>query len=255
MYNPIDFEKYQLVLEKQAENSQKPTPNIYYRWLYSLIGRELKPEKNYLEIGAGAGVSAFFLGEFKITRTDFMPWPERGVLGSVDAQKLPFEDNSFDGVIGMDMIHHVENPSRLISEALRVTAVGGKLVFVEPYVSLLSYPIYKFFHEEKATIPRSFNPDYKWVTDAPSDGDQSVAQRLFCSSTGKKYLRGTYGSSIVFKVDFLNPFSFYLTGGLNHPTSLNPAVIGKIVMLESALPRRARALLGSRMILIITKLR
>jgi SAM-dependent methyltransferase len=45
-----------------------------------------------------------------------------------DAQKLPFEDESFDAAMMISMLHHVEDPSVALAEARRVLRRGGRLV-------------------------------------------------------------------------------------------------------------------------------
>jgi SAM-dependent methyltransferase len=45
-----------------------------------------------------------------------------------DAQDLPFEDESFDAVTMIAMLHHVENRGAALGEARRVLRVGGPLV-------------------------------------------------------------------------------------------------------------------------------
>jgi ubiquinone/menaquinone biosynthesis C-methylase UbiE len=49
-----------------------------------------------------------------------------------DAQHLPFADASFDTVVANAMLHHVESPTRVLREMVRVRRPGGRLVIVEP---------------------------------------------------------------------------------------------------------------------------
>jgi 2-polyprenyl-6-hydroxyphenyl methylase/3-demethylubiquinone-9 3-methyltransferase len=46
-----------------------------------------------------------------------------------DARALPLRDGSVDVVCAMDLIEHVDDPERLIAEAARVLAPGGRLFF------------------------------------------------------------------------------------------------------------------------------
>jgi len=52
------------------------------------------------------------------------------VLG--DAQRLPFEDESLDLVVGMRAIHHFAEMRHFFSEVHRVLKPGGRAIFVEP---------------------------------------------------------------------------------------------------------------------------
>jgi SAM-dependent methyltransferase len=52
----------------------------------------------------------------------------RRIGGEVaDASRLPFADDSFDGVIAMHMLYHVEAPRQAIAEMVRVLKPGGFL--------------------------------------------------------------------------------------------------------------------------------
>jgi SAM-dependent methyltransferase len=247
------MDKYEETLIRQSQNSQKPSCKTYYSWLYSQISRELKQEEKYLEIGAGAGISRFFLEDYAILRSDFMPWENGQVIGKVDAQDLPYSDNQFSGVFGVDMLHHVEKPAQLLIESLRVTNYGGILVFVEPYVSIISYFVYKIFHPERVTIPTGFNPTKTWVSSSPSDGDQSVAQRIFCSKSGKNFVKAQFGDAISVHIDYLSPTAFYLTRGLNNPSNLPAWLISAFIKIDQKTPRLIRKATSSRMIIVIQK--
>lgn len=64
-----------------------------------------------------------------------------------DALSLPFCDNTFDGVISVDVIEHVEDDIRFIEESLRVLKKGGILFFTTPnrlrLLSLMRYLVGK----------------------------------------------------------------------------------------------------------------
>ncbi|MBU0926179.1 MAG: methyltransferase domain-containing protein [Spirochaetes bacterium] len=65
----------------------------------------------------------------------------RGVRVEIaDARALPYADASFDLVAVANSLHHFEDPSRVVAEALRVLRPGGALVVFE-------------MHREAATEP------------------------------------------------------------------------------------------------------
>jgi ubiquinone/menaquinone biosynthesis C-methylase UbiE len=62
-----------------------------------------------------------------------------------DALDLPFDEGSFDCVIALEVIEHVTDADRFVSEALRVLRPGGKFIFTTPnrlrLTALARYPI------------------------------------------------------------------------------------------------------------------
>lgn len=104
-----------------------------------------QPFGDALEIGAGTGyfslnlMSTGLIGN--LTATDISP----GMLGSLaatakrlgleaktvvtEAETLPFEDGSFDLVLGHAVLHHIPGLSQAFSEFFRVLRPGGSIVF------------------------------------------------------------------------------------------------------------------------------
>lgn len=98
-----------------------------------------------LEIGAGTGFNLEHypaeVGEIVITepaagmmrraqrRADELGRPVTAVLAS--AERLPFEDRSFDTVVSTLVLCSVEHQDRALAEIRRVLKPGGRLLFIE----------------------------------------------------------------------------------------------------------------------------
>ena len=106
--------------------------------------REDLPYAKSLEIGAGTG---FFTLNLKLagildegTVTDISPGmvevAKRNAAGlgfaidgqAADAEELPYEDDSFDLVIGHAVIHHIPDVEKAFGEMFRVLKPGGRVV-------------------------------------------------------------------------------------------------------------------------------
>lgn len=59
-------------------------------------------------------------------------FPERVQVSQATAEKLPFPDDSFDMVTCQTVLIHLPDPSRALSEMLRVLKPGGLLAVAEP---------------------------------------------------------------------------------------------------------------------------
>jgi len=72
---------------------------------------------------------------------------DKGISGlhyyAGDAQKIPFKDSFFDIVVGLDMLDHIPNPMKCLSEINRVLKKGGEIAIkVENNQSL--WPLVEF---------------------------------------------------------------------------------------------------------------
>jgi ubiquinone/menaquinone biosynthesis C-methylase UbiE len=70
-------------------------------------------------------------------------WPDRVVRGV--GETIPFPDNSFDCVTSFQTLEHVQSPSRVIAEMVRVTRAGGGIC--------LRCPDYRSFFEAHYQLP------------------------------------------------------------------------------------------------------
>lgn len=237
-------------LRIQRENSSSPSIRNYLKTLYARVENEIKLNGKYLEIGAGAGISKDFLMEYAIERTDFMVSEDTDIRGNVDAHNLPYKNDEFDGVLLFDALHHFVMPLDAMKECLRVTKPGGKVILIEPYVSLFSYPIYKFFHFEKTSwIYRLDSSD-----GAPSDpeqGDQGISKAVLklLKNSKTQHLMGISG----WNYSLITPFSFFLTGGATSPLKIPASIIKLALIIENRIPKVVMKFIAARIFIVIGK--
>jgi SAM-dependent methyltransferase len=106
----------------------------------------LPPGAAVLDLGCGSGVYCLHLRERGLAPVgaDFSPGMlsrARAALEAVeglgaapvvcaDVLRLPLADNSFDGLINVGVLQHIEDGARALREMLRVTRPGGRLYIV-----------------------------------------------------------------------------------------------------------------------------
>lgn len=102
-----------------------------------------------LEIGCGRGAFARHLVDkgADVVAADFSPAAvqlaratlgERCKLVVADVQDIPFPSATFDLVVSLETLEHVPYPDRGLSELVRVTKPGGRLIVTTPnYLSVM----------------------------------------------------------------------------------------------------------------------
>lgn len=246
-------DKYIEKLSEQDRNTQRPANLVYLTDLYSRVEIQFSKNAKLLEIGAGAGTSRHFMKSQSVIRTDILPWKDAEVLGGIDAGALPYPDDHFDGAFAIDVLHHLQYPLQVLAELKRVVRPNGKIVLIEPYVSALSYLVYKVFHDEKTSIRINFDPSVPSVGQNPADGDQYLGQSVFMTRRGRSALKaaGLLENGNL-EVDLFHPLSFFSTGGLSNPLPTPSGLIYFLLKVEGLLPRIIRRLVAARSRYVLT---
>ena len=96
---------------------------------------------NVLEIGAGGD---YLKKDFKSQYDEWISLDYDLRSNSIDlrgdGQQLPFKDGMFDTIISVDVLEHVPNPEKFVSEIFRAIKPGG--------IVILSTPFFFYLHEE-----------------------------------------------------------------------------------------------------------
>src|SRR5262249_8365307 len=127
---------------------------VYAVWFDALLA--LAPSgARVIEVGAGPGLFAAYARTHRRDlgwiASELAPAPWNDVVA--DAQALPFRSGRAALVLGLDILHHVPRPRPFFAEAARVLRPGGRLALVEPWVTPLSFVVYRWFHQEDCARP------------------------------------------------------------------------------------------------------
>jgi ubiquinone/menaquinone biosynthesis C-methylase UbiE len=129
------------VLETRGADAQQRAMRAVF-----LTDIPFPPRAQVLEVGCGTGVLTRLLAEQEavasVVGTDLAPslivHAREAATGIsnvsfrvADARELPFEDESFDGVVMDSVLVHVPGPERAVAEALRVLRPMGVLAAFE----------------------------------------------------------------------------------------------------------------------------
>jgi SAM-dependent methyltransferase len=217
---------------------------LYGRW-YGRVKAELPPEGPWVEIGSGPGFARDFIPQMELTDVVQAPWHDR----QIDAGALPYADGSLGALVLFDVLHHLPAPARFLAEAERVLRGGGRLVACEPYVSPLSYPIYRFLHEERLEL--KVDPLAEGAAGDPFDANQAIPTLLFERRPDE--LARRFPSLRLRSFERLAGPAYPASGGFSRGPLLPAPLWRGLLALEDRLPRAAFRLIGFRLLAVLER--
>jgi SAM-dependent methyltransferase len=218
---------------------------LYTSW-YREISAWLQPGLT-VEVGGGTGNLKEFAPHVLCTDIVRLPWLD----ALIDAQYLPFRSESVSNLVLFDVLHHLENVRYFFDEALRVLVPSGRLVIMDPYVSAVSWPVYRYLHPE----PLDFTHDPLSIVPPqpdrrPFDANQAVASIVFERSYER--FRHMYPDFTTLAQERLAFFAYPLSGGFERPSLVPLWSIDALLRLEQWCRRLGR-LLAFRLLVVLEK--
>jgi SAM-dependent methyltransferase len=247
---------------RRAWQANEPLRVLYGEWYgrveAALPSRALGP---MIELGSGPGFSREFIPAIQLSDVVKAPWHDH----EISAAKLPLPDGSVGALVLFDVLHHLESPGEFFAEAERVLVPGGRVVLCEPYMSLLSYPVYKLFHEEPVRFGTDPLADGAGVVVGvrdhedgrdkdPFDSNQAVPTMLFCRARGRAAFARRFPRLALSQVEILAGPSYVASGGFGRPLPMPVPVWELIHRLERMIPSWCYRLIGFRLMAVIEKL-
>jgi SAM-dependent methyltransferase len=221
------------VLERRRQewNRRPLTREVYHRY-FEAIGRELAPGLRTVEIGGGAGNLKSFRPDVRVSDIVATPY----VDFVADALELPLADGAADNLILVDVLHHLPRPARFFREAARVLRPGGRVVMLEPYISLFSRVVFRLAHPE----PVDLTADPLPVADVPvfhADGpfasNQAIPTLLFARDRARFEQR--FPQLRVRTAQLDSVFVYPLSGGFSGPCMVPRFAYGAAWAVERVL--------------------
>ncbi len=148
----------------------------------------------------------------------------------MDAQHLPFADESMDALILTNVLHHIPDVQLFLKESVRCLRSGGVATMIEPWVNGFSSQIYRYIHHEP------FDPTTRaWSfksTGALSGANQALPWIVF--ERDRQFFDKAYPTLGITDIHVMMPLSYILSGGFSAP----PLLPGAAYRLWRGIERR-----------------
>jgi SAM-dependent methyltransferase len=206
---------------------------VYGVWFDALLAHA-PPDSRVLEVGSGPG----FLSEHARHERPDLAWIASDLTSAgwndlaADAARLPIRDGGLDAILGLDVIHHLARPYGFLAEATRALRPGGRLVLLEPWITPLSFPVYRWFHQESCRLgcdpadPFASSPG---VPKPAFEGDAAVLWRVVKVTRAEEWSRLRLGPP---DVEVLNGFAYLLSLGFRERSLLPRTWLRHLLRLD-----------------------
>lgn len=233
----------------QAVWNNKPVLRTVYANFYDrIVGHCL--EGSTLEIGSGVGSLRQRFSDIVSSDIQYAPWLD--VVA--DAQRLPFCKNSFNNIVMVDVLHHIEHTTEFFKESSRLLKTGGRIVAVEPAITPLSWLFYKFLHVEPVLL--SANPLTTGTPNPsknPYHSNQAIPTLIVTSY--KERFQKLFPELMIKDVVWFSPVSYPLSGGFKSWSLMTPAGIKRLIRFEAMIERLLGHFLGFRLLIVFEKIK
>jgi SAM-dependent methyltransferase len=148
--------------------SEQPKGITFQPDIYPKVLELLPPAPaRILDVGAGEGYLCQLLQErgYQVEACDYLQdiFKVPGVpFHKADLNHaIPLPDNTYDAIVSIEVLEHLENHVRFIQECLRVTRPGGLAIFTTPNILSLPSRWHFFLYGTTDCAPRPLDPTLK----------------------------------------------------------------------------------------------
>ena len=205
---------------------------VYEPWFSALLDAVPRGGR-VLEAGAGPG---FLKDAARARRPDLCwiasdlhrtPWNDL----AADASRLPLAAGSVDSVVGLDVLHHLAAPAAFFAEAARVLRASGRLALVEPWITPLSWVVYRFFHQEDCRLSVDPWDPFPGSGKDSFDGDAAVPWKIVREAPPARWREL---GLLPPRAARLNAFAYLLSLGFRSGSLLPEPLVGAMMQVDRA---------------------
>ena len=221
------------VLRKHIISSKPFLKAIYEEWYQTLASEVPAGPGGVLELGSGAGFCDEYIDGLITSEIFYCPT----VQMAVDAQHMPFRDQSLRAIVLTDVLHHVPNILEFFAEASRCLRPGGKILMIEPWNIAWSKFVYQHLHHEP------FYPDaqdWSFPASGPLSGANGALPWIVFVRDRARF-ESEFPEFSIERISPFLPFRYLISGGVGMRSLMPGFMRGPWMQFERALmPQMAR---------------
>lgn len=207
-------------------------------------------QKEILEVGSGTSPLKMFYDHVKTSDIMELEYLDHIFNAEEIDSYEKISNDSLDIISLTNVLHHLKNPCDFLIKASQKLRKGGLIIFTEPYVSIISKPLYLHFHYESTDLHIK-KPELPEVQGPLSSANNALPFLIF-NGPWADALRSTYDFS---KQDkrYFSSLSYMATGGIRRNFRI-PAIIYKpFFYIDLALSRLFPKIFASFFIQVLKK--
>jgi SAM-dependent methyltransferase len=238
------------LLEHRQRWEAKKTLRLIYEDYYRRLFSACPPTGAVVDIGGGSAHSKDFRPE-SIT-LDILPFP--GIDVVADAHRLPFGSSQLAGIVMLDVLHHLNQPTAFLGEAARVLKPGGKLAMIEPAITPVSWWFYNSLHHEPVALRADpFRMATPRADKDPFDGNQAIPSLIFGRKKGLSRLAQVVPQLSVTSVEWLSLAVYPMSGGFKRWCLVPSCAVRRGLAIEDRVPAVIRRLMAFRLFAVLER--
>lgn len=219
---------------------------IYKKWYAELKKTMPSGSGSVVEIGSGAGFLSDFIPDLITSDVFYNQWTSL----VLDGQCLPFKDQSLRAIVMIDVLHHLPEVRRFLSNAACCIREGGVISMVEPWVTPWAKIFFRNFLDEPF-YPESNTWEFK--EGGPLSG-ANVALPWIIFERDRYLFERQFPQWRIHRLDPIMPFTYLLSGGISLRSLMPGWTFTFWHTIEKALARLTSMALFAIIVLVRTSL-
>jgi SAM-dependent methyltransferase len=217
-----------MTLVQRRVLKEKPQFFAWYRMIYAYMAAHKAAGGRNVEIGSGS--SFLFEAIPGLIKSNILHIDSNDL--TFDAFAIPFKDICLDNVILIVVLHHIDEPIVFLREACRVLRRGGRILICDPYLSPVSFLLWRHIHPEGCDPSRLGYDAGQGANPLLSANSASLTLLL-----GKQqhYFRKQVPGLALLHKKYHTVAHYWLAGGYNFPSFLPESLVGAVVSVEKML--------------------